>query len=193
MPKSDGSGGEFCGLMAMLEAKFPDAFNEVLRLSSVFGVRAGWDLRPRISASNCIPGVTYGGYVYTKDVDGNFVRQPEQGRFREANWLRSWHAAYRLEMAARTCADYRKAMWDYALMRLKGLRTMSEVDAWLPAGCKTPGKRVALGDFFTSERGMAFILRLHVWRPASFTSATRKQVEVKDKKTGRSEKKWLPA
>jgi hypothetical protein len=36
--------------------------------------------------------VTYGGYVYTKDVDGNFVRQPEEGKFREASWLRSWHA-----------------------------------------------------------------------------------------------------
>ena len=79
-------------------------------------------------------------------------------------------------MAARSCADYRKAMWDYALMRLQGLLTMSQVDAWLPAACKTPGKRVTLGDIFTSERGVAFILRLHVWRPISFISATREQV-----------------
>jgi hypothetical protein len=190
MPKSDGSGGEFCGFMAMLEAKFPAAFAKCFGQFGLWGPRwvgsTAADQREQLH-----PGVTYGGFVYTKDVDGKFVRQPEQGRFREGNWLRSWHAAYRLEMAARTCADYRKAMWDYALMRLKGLRTMSEVDAWLPAGCKTPGKRVALGDFFTSERGMAFILRLHVWRPANFTSATRKQVEVKDKKTGRSEKKWV--
>jgi hypothetical protein len=190
MPKSDGSGGEFCGLMAMLEAKFPDAFNKCFAQFGLWGPRwvgsTASDQREQLH-----PGVTYGGYVYTKDVDGNFVRQPEQGKFREANWLRSWHAAYRLEMAARTCADYRKAMWDYALMRLQGLLTMSQVDAWLPAACKTPGKRVTLGDLFTSERGVAFILRLHVWRPASFVSATREQIEVKNKKTGKSKKKWV--
>ncbi len=190
MPKSNGSGGEFCGLMAMLEAKFPQAFKKCFAQFGLWGPRwvgsTASDRREQL-----LPGVTYGGYVYIKDVNGKFVPQPEEGKFREGNWLRSWHAAYRLEMAARTCADYRKAMWDYALTRLQGLLTMSEVDAWLPAACKTPGKRVTLGDVFTSERGVAFILRLHVWRPTSFTSKTREQVEVKNKKTRKIEKKWV--
>jgi hypothetical protein len=165
MPKSDGSGGEFCGLIAMLEAKFPDAFAKCFSTFGLWGPRwvgsAASDAREQLH-----PGATYGGFLYTKGEDGKFLRQPEKGRFAEGSWLRSWQAAYRLQMAARTRPDYRKAMWEYALLRIKGIRTMSEVDAWLPAGCKTPGKRVTLADIFTSERGMAFALRLHVWRPA---------------------------
>jgi hypothetical protein len=172
MPKSDGSGGEFCGFMAMLEAKHPEAFKTCFGQFGLWGPRwvgsTASDQRGQLH-----PGVTYNGFVYTKDVDGNFVRHPQKGKFREANWLRSWHAAYRLEMAARTCADYRKAMWDYAFLRIKGIRTLSDVDAWLPAGCKIPGKRVTLGDLFTSERGIAFVLRLHVWRPAGLIVSSK--------------------
>jgi len=172
MPKSDGSGGEFCGFISMLEGKFPDAFKKCFGQFGLWGPRwvgsAASDDREQLHA-----GVTYGGFVYTKDVAGKFVRHPAKGKFAEANWLRGWHAAYRLEMAARTCADYRKAMWDYAGLRIKGLRGMSQVDAWLPAGCKTPGTKVTLGDIFSSERGIAFALRLHVWRPAGLIVSSK--------------------
>jgi hypothetical protein len=190
MPKSDGSGGEFCGFMAMLEGKFPDAFKKCFGQFGLWGPRwvgsAASDDREQLHA-----GVTYGGFVYTKDVGGKFVRHPAPGKFSDANWLRSWHAAYRLEMAARTCADYRKAMWDYAGLRIKGLRGMSQVDAWLPAGCKTPGTKVTLGDIFTSERSIAYVLRLHVWRPASFISNKRELVKKKNKKTKKIEETWV--
>lgn len=172
MPKSDGSGGEYCGFMAMLEAKYPDAFKRCFADFGLWGPRwvgAGADGERKPVAD----GVTFGGYVYTKGDDGKYVLHPGKGGFSSANWLRGWHGAYRLEMAARTCADYRTAMWEYARMRLVGIRKMSQVDAWLPDACRTGGAKVTLGDVFTSERGMAFVLRLHVWRPASFVSASK--------------------
>lgn len=172
MPKSDGSGGEFCGFMSMLEAKFPATFAKCFAQFGLWGPRwvgsKATDERDQLH-----PGVTYGGFAYTKDEGGKFVRRPEKGKFREADWLRGWQAAYRLEMAARTCAEYRKAMWEYALLRVKGIRTMTEVDAWLPAGCKTSGRHVTLGDLFTTERGVAFLLRLHVWRPAGLMVSSK--------------------
>jgi hypothetical protein len=190
MPKSDGSGGELCGFMAMLEEKYPSAFKLCFSDFGIWGPRwvgtaADGERKP------VGDGVTFGGFVYCKDDQGKFTREPEAGKFAEANWLRSWQSAYRLEMAARTCIEYRTAMWEYARMRIVGIRTMAQVNAWLPDACRTAGGKVTLGDIFTSEQSMAFALRLHVWRPASFVSATRELVKKKNKKTGKIEEKWV--
>jgi hypothetical protein len=189
MPMSTGGGGEFCGFMALLEAKYPDAFKHCFASFGLWGPR--WVGSTPDGERKPLPeGVTFHGYVYTKGTDGKFIQQPAKEEFAEATWLRSWHAAYRLEMAARTCAEYRRAMWDYARMRIVGIRKMSQVNAWLPDACRTAGAKVTLGDVFTSEQGMAFVLRLHVWRPASFISDKRELVKKKNKKTGKVVEKW---
>lgn len=183
------SSGEFCGFMAMLEEKYPNAFKRCFTDFGLWGPRwqgcaADGERKP------VAVGVTFGGYVYCKNDKGQFIMQPEARRFAEASWLRSWHSAYRLEMAARTCAEYREAMWEYARIRIVGICKMAQVNAWLPDECRTNGAKVTLGDIFKSEQGMAFALRLHVWRPASFINATRELVKTENKKTGKIEEKW---
>lgn len=175
MPKSDGTGGEYCGLMALLEAKHGAAFALCFSDLGLWGPRwvdsTSSDGRPKVVAQNG----TYGGYVYTKTIDGKFEQHPSKHRsFAETNWLRSWQWVYRLEMAARTCKEYRTAMWEYARLRIKGIRALDQVHDWLPEGCKPQGSpRITVGDVVTSEQGMAVVLRLHVRWSGSLSASSK--------------------
>jgi hypothetical protein len=175
MPKSDGSGGEYCGFIALFEAKYGAAFKYCFSDLGLWGPR--WvdstsnDGRPKVVVQNA----TYGGYVYTKRADGKFEQHPSKHRsFAETNWLRSWQWVYRLEMAARTCKEYRNAMWEYACLRIKGIRVLDQVHDWLPDGCKPKGgPRITVGDVVTSEQGMATLLRLHVRWSGSLSASSK--------------------
>jgi hypothetical protein len=182
MPKEDGkaqndgtrkaSGGEFSGFMALLERDYPDAFKKCFSNFGLWGAHwAGVPAADGRSPVSCACA-TYTGYVYTirhapKDLKSQFEQHPSETRsFAETNWLRSWQWAYRLEMAARTCAEYREAMWKYACLRIEGIRDLNQVDAWLPSSCRAKAdQKITLGEVVTSERGMAALLRLHVRFP----------------------------
>jgi hypothetical protein len=173
MPKSDGSGGEFCGFMALLEDKYPDAFKKCFAKFGLWGPHWGGHAQDGRPAPN--PGPTLSAYVYTRNQDATFERHPEAKKFAEAVWMRSWQSAYRLEMAARTCKEYRETMWYYAEHRLQSILKFGEVDAWLSTGTKAGKPKITLADVFTSERGVALLLRLHVWRPAFLMVGEKKK------------------
>jgi hypothetical protein len=182
MPKSDGSGGEYCGFMALFEAKHCAAFERCFADLGLWGPR--WsdstsnDGRPEVTTGSA----TYGGYVYTKGADGKFEQHPSKHRsFAETNWLRSWQWTYRLEMAARTSEEYRATMWEYARLRIQGIRSLDQVHDWLPSACKPKGgSRVTVGDVITSEQGTAALLRLHVrWSGALSASSKGKKGKAK--------------
>jgi len=175
MPKSDCSSGEFCGFMALLESKYPDAFDKCFAKFGIWGPR--WTDPSAQGRPKVVHAPVVGGYIYTKDDQGRFSPHPAAGGFAEAAWLRSWQAAYRLEMAARTCKEYRETMWEYAKYRLDSMRGLSEADGWLATGSKAGKPKITLGSIFTSERGIALALRLHVWRPA-FLMVTKKKKNV---------------
>ena len=182
MPKSDGSGGELCafiGLLESIESKYPAVFKKCF---GCFGIRGpvwgeGKVTDKATQRAYTGLGAVLGGYVYTKDDTGKFRKNPAPGAFAEAAWLRSWQAAYRLEMAARTCKEFRETMWEYAKHRLDALLTITAADDWLSTGSKAGNPKITFADIFSSERGVALALRLHVWRPA-FMVATAKKGHV---------------
>jgi hypothetical protein len=175
MPKSDGSGGEYGGFMALLELKHPDAFKTCFSSLGLWGPR--WngsmakDGRSLVSASNG----TYGGYVYTRNTDGTFEQHPSKERpFANTYWLRSWQWAYRLEMAARTSADYRATMWEYACVRIREIRKLDQIHDWLPAECRPAGgARLTIGDVVTSAQGIAVLTRVHVRWSGALSAASK--------------------
>ncbi len=175
MPKSNGSGGEYGGFMALLELKYPDAFKTCFGSLGLWGPRwsntVARDGRALVSASNA----TYGGYVYTRSADGTFEQHPSKERpFADTYWLRSWQWAYRLEMAARTSAAYRSTMWEYACVRIREIRKLDQIHDWLPAECKPAGgARLTIGDVVTSQQGMAVLTRIHVRWSGALSAASK--------------------
>jgi hypothetical protein len=175
MPKSDCSTGELCAFIGLLESRHPDTFDKCFGKFGLWG--PAWDQAKATGRPYTGRGAVMGGYVYTKDETGKFERHPAPRAFAEAAWLRSWQAAYRLEMAARTCKEFREAMWDYAKHRVEVIRTLTAADDWLSTGSKAGKPKITFADIFSSERGMALLLRLHVWRPA-FLTAKKKTKKV---------------
>jgi hypothetical protein len=171
MPKSDGSGGELCAFMGLLESKHPDVFDRCFAKFVLWG--PVWDQSKAHGRPYTGRGPLLGGYVYTKDDAGKFSRNPAPRAISEAAWMRSWQAAYGLEMAGRTCTDFRATMWEYARRRIDAIRSLTAADAWLSTGSKAGNPKITFGDIFSSERGMALLLRLHVWRPAFLLTAKR--------------------
>jgi subtilisin family serine protease len=87
------------------------------------------------------------------------------------HWFRSWHWFYRFAMAARTSAAFRRILWDYARVRLRELLD-TPWDGTLVVTDEISGMRrlATIGDFYTSERAVALILRWHVRFPAHMAS-----------------------
>jgi hypothetical protein len=131
---------------------------------------------------HCGEGVNPAGFICVKSIDyaepktaGNkeFTRIPQakvpQRGFEESCWLKSWQWAYRLEMAARTIPEFRKAMFDFAVRRIRHIRQMSHMGNLVPE-IPLPGggtRRALLSDLVTSEQGTAVLQRFHVRYPAS--------------------------
>ncbi len=77
------------------------------------------------------------------------------------NFLRSWHWFYRFQMATRTSAELQSLMWDMARFRLRDIRSA-------PAGLgikNGAGAPAMLGDVFTSEQSMIWLMEWHVLEP----------------------------
>lgn len=75
----------------------------------------------------------------------------------ENRYGKSWHVFYRFQMACRVSDDARRAMWDFTRMRIRDI-----LDKTFTVG--NAQRRV--GDFITSEKGVAMLLRWHIFRPA---------------------------
>lgn len=80
----------------------------------------------------------------------------DDGR-RENRYCKTWHSYYRFQMACRTSADLRDAMWGFSRIRLRDI-----MDKTFVIG----GVARRVGDYATSEKSAAMLLRWHIYRPA---------------------------
>jgi hypothetical protein len=71
-------------------------------------------------------------------------------------YCKTWHAYYRFQMACRTSANLRLAMWDFSRMRIRDLLNKTLTIA---------GVARRIGDYVTSEKGTAMLLRWHIFNP----------------------------
>lgn len=74
----------------------------------------------------------------------------------ENTYAKNWHVFYRFQMACRTSDDLRRAMWDFARIRVRDI-----LDKTFTIG----GVARRVGDYVTSEKGVAMLLRWHIYRP----------------------------
>ena len=87
------------------------------------------------------------------------------------DWFRGWHWVHRLQMAARTMPAVRRAMYDFARLRVRDLLTTPWGKTTGNDGVPNIGGRAAqIGDVVTTERGVALLARWHVFRPQDMVS-----------------------
>ncbi len=75
----------------------------------------------------------------------------------ENRYGKSWHVFYRFQMACRGSSDLRLAMWDFTRIRIRDI---------LDKRLTIQGVNRRVGDVVTSEKGVAMLLRWHIFRPA---------------------------
>jgi len=171
------SEGEMCGYLAYLRAVDNAAFvrafeNFGARIdeswTSTAGVNDGSAMFSRIQRK-------YHGWVALQDDQGAYLRLAQSEA--EGNYFKTWHWHYRFVMAGRTIDGYRRRMWDMGRMRIRDFRSV----VWGPglaavvtnAQAAPPQTRPAtLGDVFTSEKGAALVLRMHIRAPGNVVTSS---------------------
>ncbi|MFH7245298.1 MAG: RHS repeat-associated core domain-containing protein [Spirulina sp.] len=167
------SEGELCGYLAYLRHHDPATFQQAFEH---FGMRVDEDWVAADGTANGAPlfqssSRKYAGWVALQQEDGSFARLA----FTEAegNYFKTWHWFYRFVMAGRTLAGYRRGMGDMARIRLRDIAsTPWSAAAGVPAVPDGSGgtRPATLGDVYTSERAMAWLLRWHIRFPAHVVS-----------------------
>lgn len=79
-------------------------------------------------------------------------------------YLRSWHWFYRFVMLSREWAPLQRVQWGAALDRIRQIRAASVASTLLDPGAGAPP--YTLGDVFSSELAIGYLLRWHVNRPS---------------------------
>ena len=77
-------------------------------------------------------------------------------RFAENIYGKNWHFFYRFLMACRISTDLRRAMWDFTRIRIRDILNRTFV---------INGRNVRVGNYVTSEKGVAMLLRWHIYGP----------------------------
>jgi hypothetical protein len=72
-------------------------------------------------------------------------------------YCKTWQSYYRFQMACRTSVDLRDAMWGFSRIRVRDI-----MDKTFAIG----GAVRRVGDYATSEKSAAMLLRWHIFRPA---------------------------
>lgn len=78
-------------------------------------------------------------------------------RREENTYARTWHSYYRFLMACRTSEPLRQAMWGFSRVRIRDIRDKTFTIS---------GAVRRVGDYATSEKAVAMLLRWHIYRPA---------------------------
>ncbi|MFE1288838.1 peptidoglycan-binding protein [Streptomyces sp. NPDC058751] len=173
--------GELWSLLALLKARYPEAFGRHFRAFGIdvldaWNTAAIWDPGSRTYAS-----------TVTRETEAAPAATPL--RVREFNRLRGWHWAYRLAMAFRVEPQFRNAMWDLARQRVADVLALRWPDtpqapaannfALADVGVGPAARRPLVGEVFTSERAVGMILRWHVNRPADMVTGQRAGTQLR--------------
>ncbi|SEK53466.1 Peptidoglycan-binding (PGRP) domain of peptidoglycan hydrolases-containing protein [Stigmatella aurantiaca] len=163
------SEGELCGFLAYLRASNAQAFRQAIEF---FGMRIAEDWNSG----------TGNGATLFNNVLKNYTGWPAQQRFFTAAWERmerteaagnyfkTYHWFYRLQMAGRTIAGFQRAMWNATRIRLRDIRDTPWGRGVANVGSGNRARPPTISDVVTSERGMALLLRWHIFRPSHITA-----------------------
>lgn len=163
------SEGELCGFLSFLRATDPQAFRQSieffgLRIDEDWNAGAGDGATLRDNALK-----KYTGWPAQQRDNGTWARMEATGA--AANYYKTYHWYYRFQMAGRTIEGFQRAMWDMVRIRISDIRNTPWGIGVANVGTGTNARPATIGDVVTSERGMAILLRWHVFRPSHVAAA----------------------
>jgi hypothetical protein len=172
-------GGELGGFLAYLRDRYPDAHLRLTRGA----VQAEKRWNPADATFFNSSQRRYASRLQwrTFEHDGGFVTVPLTPE--DMSYFKTWRWVYRFEMAARTDPEYRRAMWDYARIRIRDLLA-TPWGAGLQVGAGAAGRPATMADVFQSELNVAMVLRWHVRFPAHVVSGGRAGAVIRGVVTG---------
>lgn len=85
----------------------------------------------------------------------------DRDRCEDNQYCKTWHTYYRFQMASRTSAELHAVCWDMARRRIRDIldKTFTITNA------QGQPIQVRTGDYATSEKAVALLLRWHIYRP----------------------------
>lgn len=87
----------------------------------------------------------------------------------ENTYCKTWHSYYRFQMACRTSQDMRNAMWGFSRIRARDI---------LNKTFTIQGADYRVGDYATSEKSVAMLLRWHIYRPGHLFRSTNNHLRT---------------
>lgn len=172
--------GELCGYLAYLRDFANDAF---LQLLENFGVRIdeSWTVDGVADGHELFGGGhKYAGWVSLQKEDSSYKRLA--GTEEEGNYFKTWHWHYRFVAAGRAVEGYRRRMWHMARVRVRDILAAAwgkGVDDVAIPGGNGATRPARVGDVFTSERAVAFLLRWHIRYPANVVASYAAGKQIK--------------
>lgn len=106
---------------------------------------------------------------------------------KENTYCKGWHWFYRFQMACRISKYLHKAMWDFTRFRIRDILEHKLVLTIKEKDKPEQKEEITIGDYITSEKGVAMLLRWHIWRPAHICNQPiaeykdEKYIGIKDK------------
>ena len=140
---------EMGALFSYAEANHRAGFDAAL---GRFGIRAQSRWPIPIGASG-----TYNSRVVMQTESGEVQLCGITPSLLENEYIKSWHFFQRTQMACRTIDGWQRAMWGFARIRIRDILNHTFV-----AGQRT----IRVGDYATSEKTVAMLLRWHIITPA---------------------------
>jgi hypothetical protein len=160
------AGQELGGFLAFLRHNDRPAFNQAI---ADFGASVCKDWSSVLGANGCnyanLSLSTFTGSLSLQREDGHFVSLRAAGE--NAELFRRLHWFYRFVMAGRSIPSFQMHMWPMACLRVRGIL---ETPTGIANLQNSNGDPTMIGDVFTSELAVAFLLRWHVNRPADIVS-----------------------
>ena len=158
-------GGELGGFLAYLKRFYWNAYHRLT--DGAIRARKSWD--PADAGFFNRSQRRYSSRLEWRrpERDGGFQIVPLTPQ--DMSYFKSWRWMYRFLMAARTDPEYRRAMWDYARIRVRDVLA-TPWGPGLQVGAGAAARPATIGDVFRSELNVAMVVRWHIRFPAHMVS-----------------------
>ncbi len=139
---------EMGALFSYAEANHPDGFDVAL---GRFGIRAESRWPITMGATG-----TYNSRVVMQTETGEVQLCGITPAIADNEYIKSWHFFQRTQMACRTVPGWQRAMWGFARIRIRDI---------LNHRFTIGPRQIRIGDYATSEKTVAILLRWHIITP----------------------------
>jgi hypothetical protein len=169
---------ELPAFLAYVKHAYPETYQTFFGIFG-FSPAKNWTSNVNNRPDQKEKGVIYlGGAAYNTQIkiqiesgDGYQLLCGAMESLSENKYGKSWHLFYRFQMACRTSKYLHHAMWDFTRFRIRDILEI-KITHTVSSGKEIKTEEKRIGDYVTSEKGVAMLLRWHIYRPGHVSGQT---------------------